>query len=136
MNNKAEDVARFGCFVSSSRWRFANTYVESYPHEYTLARWGDAETFRASILCIERWGTRETFLTSRRKYLYVGDQKYWHMGAATSNNADKWPTLINRTWIDVSMYRGHAADLGYEGKVLEKLVVRWNMLLNRARNPR
>jgi hypothetical protein len=133
--NKAEDVARFECFVCSSRWRFAKTYVESYPHEYTLARWDDTETFRASSLCIERWGTPETFLTSRRKYLYVGDRKYWHMGDVTSTNAEEWPTLINRTWLDVSMYRDHAEELGYEAEVLEKLVVRWNMLLNRARNP-
>ena len=134
--NKAEDVERLERFVSHSRWRFANTYVESYPHEYTLARWGDSDAFRASILCIEQWGTPESFLTSRRKYLCVGDRKYWHMGDATSNNAEEWPTLINRTWIDVSMYRGHAAELGYEGEVLEKLVVRWNMLLTRARSPR
>jgi hypothetical protein len=59
--NKAETVARFACFVSSSRWRFAKTYIESYPHEYTLARWGDTETFRAWILCIERCGTQRRF---------------------------------------------------------------------------
>ena len=34
------DVKWFAGFVVNSRWRFAKTYVESYPHEYTLERWG------------------------------------------------------------------------------------------------
>jgi hypothetical protein len=58
------------------------------------------------------------------------------MGDATSTSPEERPTLINRTWIDVSLYRDHAKKLGYEGAVLEQLVARWNMLLNRARNSR
>jgi hypothetical protein len=56
------------------------------------------------------------------------------MGDATSTNPEERPTLINRSWIDVSRYRDQARELGYEGAVLEQLVARWKMLLNRARN--
>jgi hypothetical protein len=99
--SRDEDVHWFGRFVAESRWRFARTYVESYPHEYVLQRWGDGEAFRQAIDCIERWGTIESFWGAQRKYLYVDDRKYWHMGNAASEKAEERPTLINRTWVDV-----------------------------------
>ena len=34
-----DDLQLFRAFIAKSRWRFAKTYVESYPHEYTLQRW-------------------------------------------------------------------------------------------------
>ena len=127
------DVNWFAGFVAKSSWRFAKTYVESYPHEYTVERWGDVEAFRSAILCIERWGQLESFWSSQRKYLYIDDRKYWHMGNVTSENAEDQPTLINRTWVDVGRYREHAKGLGYDGEVLERLVARWSLLLERAR---
>jgi hypothetical protein len=55
------DLRMFGEFVDYSRWEFAKTYVESYPHEYTLEHSEAPEFFRAGILCIERWGAIECF---------------------------------------------------------------------------
>ncbi|HPW22238.1 MAG TPA: hypothetical protein PLE61_15665 [Vicinamibacterales bacterium] len=131
--NREADVRWFADFVGNSRWRFAKTYVESYPHEYTLERWGDSDAFRTAIDCIERWGVVEPFWTSRRKYLYVDDRKYWHMGNVSSANAEDQPTLINRTWLEVGRYREQAKGLGYDGEVLDRLVARWNALLEKAR---
>ena len=34
----------------------------------------------AAIRCIEAEGVEEPFLGTWRKYLHVGDRKYWHMG--------------------------------------------------------
>ena len=133
MMDRETDVKWFASFVANSRWRFAKTYVESYPHEYTLEGWGEVEAFRTAVLCIEHWGVAETFWNASRKYLYVDDRKYWHMGNASSENADEWPTLINRTWLDVSQYRDQAKNLGYDGEVLERLVVQWNELLDKAK---
>ena len=44
--------------VAQSRWRFAKTYVESYPPEYTGLTWAgsDSAAFAHAIECIERWG--------------------------------------------------------------------------------
>jgi hypothetical protein len=95
MDREAE-LNWFAGFVVDSLWRFAKTYVESYPHEYTLENWGEVEAFRTAILCIERWGVSEMFWNTRRKYLYVDDRKYWHMGNASSENTEDRPTLINR----------------------------------------
>lgn len=57
---RQQDLEWFRAFVASSRWQFAKTYVESYPHEYTLDRWGDAGEFQRAILCVERWGVVES----------------------------------------------------------------------------
>jgi hypothetical protein len=100
--DREEELLWFRGFVVESRWRFARTYVESYPHEYTLQRWGDPEGFWRAILCIERWGIVERFWSAQRKYVYVDDQKYWHMGDPSSQGLDARPGLINRTWLDVS----------------------------------
>jgi hypothetical protein len=106
--------------------------VEKLP-EYTLQRWGDAERFWRAILCIERWGVGERFWNAQRKYLYVDDQKYWHMGDPSSQEFDARPGLINRTWLDVSRYREDASMLGYDDERLSWLVERWTLLLEKAR---
>ena len=131
--DREADVTWFTGFVVNSRWQFAKTYVESYPHEYTLERWGDADVFRTAIHCIERWGLPESFWNAQRKYLYINDRKYWHMGNASADNGADQPTLINRTWLDVGRYREQAKGLGYDGEVLDRLVARWNVLLDKAR---
>ncbi len=130
--NRETDLHWFGTFATSSRWRFAKTYVESYPHEYTLDEWCDEESFERAIRCIEQWGTMEPFWSAQRKYLYVGDRKYWHMGDPSSDDEDDRPGLINRSWVDVSRYRGDAKLLGYDDKKLDDLVTRWKSLLDKA----
>lgn len=129
------DLRWFRAFATSSRWRFAKTYVESYPHEYTLDEWCDEESFQKAIHCIERWGTIEPFWTARRKYLYVDDRKYWHMGDPSSDNVEDHPGLINRSWVDVSRYRGDAKRLGYDEAGADGLVERWKNLLKKAGQP-
>jgi hypothetical protein len=133
MSKRDQDVDYFRSFVSGTSWRFAKTYVESYPHEYTLQRWIDAAAFARAIQCIEDWGVVESFWRAERKYLYVEDRKYWHMGNAGSDNPDEHPTLINRTWLDVSRYRETAKALGYDDARLDQLAARWMLLLERAR---
>lgn len=130
----AHDLNGFRRFVGASRWRFAKTYVESYPHEYTLRRWCDPEAFGAAIACIERHGVVEPFYRRRTKYLYLDDRKYWHMGDVTSDDPAERPDLINRTWVDVARYRENARELGYDDAQLDSLVERWKVLLARARS--
>ena len=120
-------------FVADSRWQFARTYVESYPHEYTLERWANSEDFWRAILCIERWGVVESFWSAQRKYLYIDERKYWHMGNALSERAEDRPGLINRTWLDVTAYREDARRLVYDEQGLDRLLGRWKKLLEKAR---
>jgi len=127
------DLNFFRSFVEHYRWRFAKTYVQSYPHEYVLQRWGEADAFSKAIQCIEQWGVVESFWRAERKYLYVDERKYWHMGNAASENPEERPTLTNRTWLDVSRYRENAKTLGYDDASLDPLAARWVVLLERAR---
>ena len=82
--DREEDTDWFRNFVVNSRWRFAKTFVESYPHEYTLARWGDQELFWRAILCIERWGAHESFWNAQRRYFYIDDRAHaiWQSSVA------------------------------------------------------
>lgn len=131
--SREEDVEWFRDFVIASRWRFAKTYVESYPHEYTLDEWTDEDSFVRAILCIERWGVLEPFWSAQRKYFYVDDRMYWHMGDASAADVEEQPGLINRSWVDVARYRNEAKKLGYDNEALDHLVVRWNALLEKAK---
>ena len=129
-----DDARWFSSFVSESRWRFAKTYVESYPHEYTLDEWCDQKAFEKAILCIERWGVLESFWHDQRKYLYIDQRMYWHMGDTTSADLDEQPGLINRSWVDVASYAEEAKKLGYDDEAVARLVVRWRSLLAKARH--
>src|SRR5262245_18599034 len=130
---REDDLNFFRSFVDRYRWRFAKTYVQSYPHEYVLKQWGDADAYSRAIQCIEQWGVVEPCWRAERKYLYVDERKYWHMGNAASENPGERPTLINRTWLDVSRYRENAKTLGYDDASLDPLASRWVVLLERAR---
>ena len=55
------------------------------------------------------------------------------MGDVNAVDAEDRPTLINRTWVDVSGYREEAAKLGYDSAHLDRLVKRWTRLLDKAR---
>jgi len=133
---REEHVADFATFVAGSSWRFAKTYVESYPHEYTLVQASETGRFQTAITCIERWGVVEPFWKSRRRYLYVDGRKYWHMGNPASEKPEDQPTLINRSWHDVARYRDDARALGYEGDRLQRLVEQWNVKLDQAKGTR
>ncbi len=131
----SEDADRewFRAFVAHSRWQFAKTYVESYPHEYTLERWGNGDSLWRAVLCIEQHGVVERFFNASRKYFYLDERKYWHMGDVSSEKPEDRPGLINRTWLDVAAYREDARRLGYDEQALDRLVARWKALLEKAR---
>ena len=82
---------------------------------------------------IEQWGLVEPFWNAERRYLYIDQRKYWHMGNATSASPAERPTLIDRPWLDVSRYRENAKTLGYDEAALDPLAARWAVLLERAR---
>ena len=118
---------------SAPRWRFAKTYVESFPHEYTLDEWIEEGQLLRAIQCIERWGIVEPFFSARRKYFYVDERVYWHMGDASSTEVEERPGLINRSWTEVSRYREEARKLGYDDRGVDDLILRWNALLVKAK---
>lgn len=122
---REEALDEFRHFVEGVRWKFARTYVERHPHEYTHRDWTDPEDFDRAIRLIEGWGFDARFYRSRVRYLEVDGARYWHMGVAGSDDPRKRPGLMNRAWSDLSRYRENAQDLGYIGNELDELVLRW-----------
>jgi hypothetical protein len=94
--------------IERTKWKFAWTYARTYPHEYTTKALCRPEDHARLIDCIERYGVIERFGNSRRKYFYFQERKYWHMGEPYSEDPEKCPNVINRTWVDV---RRHAANV-------------------------
>lgn len=103
--NEMED---FKQLIERNRWKFAWTYARIYPHEYTTKALCNLEDHARLIDCIERYGIIQRFWDSQRKYFYFEDRKYWHMGEPFSDDPEKWPNVINRTWLDV---RRHAENV-------------------------
>ena len=101
-----------------------------------VERWGDADAFWKAILCIERWGVFETFWHAQRKTstLTNGSTGIW-----ATRRPRRWMNvlgLINRTWLDVARYGEDARQLGYDDTSTGRLVTRWQLLLEKAREGR
>jgi hypothetical protein len=133
MSYPPTDEEWFRQFAASARWRFAKTYVDSYPHEYTLDEWCNEDDFSRAVGVIEGSGVVERFWTAERKYLYVDSHVYWHMGDASSSDEADRPEVINRSWIDVTRYSDKAKALGYSDDRLDALVQHWKELLSKAK---
>jgi hypothetical protein len=103
-----DDMKRFAQLIERTSWKFAWTYARTYPHEYTTKKLCNPEDHARLIDCIERYGVIERFGDSHRKYFHFEERKYWHMSEPHSEDSEKWPNVINRTWVDV---RRHAANV-------------------------
>src|SRR5262249_45474984 len=100
----AEDLARVTWLLTTAAWRFARTYAQTNPPEYTLRRkWENDADFVFVVLFIRRWGYVERFPDPVKGWPYiqfdVGGFKHWTMGCSigeagtyTSNDT----VLINR----------------------------------------
>jgi hypothetical protein len=110
---KTKELAQL---IERTKWKFAWTYARTYPHEYTTKKMCCPADHARLIDCIERYGVIERFGDSRRKYFYFEERKYWHMGEPYSEDAEKQPNVINRTWVDV---RRHAANVKHRWTVEE-----------------
>lgn len=103
-----DEIGELAQIIERAKWKFAWTYARTYPHEYTTKALCSPEDHAKLIDCIERYGVIERFGNFRRKYFYFQERKYWHMGEPHSEDPEKWPNVINRTWVDV---RRHAENV-------------------------
>lgn len=104
----SEDMNGLAQLIERTRWKFSWTYARTYPHEYTTKKLCNPEDHAKLIDLIKQYGIIERFGKSRRKYFYFEERKYWHMGEPNSEDPEKWPNVINRTWVDV---RRHASNV-------------------------
>ncbi len=78
-------------FVDSTKWTFARTYAETWPHEYVVRTPENADMLLALARHIFEHGTEGRFYAQIRKYHHEGGTVYWSMDPTPDGT-----TLINR----------------------------------------
>ena len=91
--------------VSCAPWREAVTYRDSWPHEYVVIKKDGQEDLLAAFC--ERVaggeGVECQFFGQRRKYLFLGEHKYWTMTECSDINLEADDDVLNRALL----YRDH-----------------------------
>jgi hypothetical protein len=85
-------------FINKARWQTAKTYPND-PHEYTIRDWNDDQEFEAAARYVREHGTEERWWGNVRPYYYIGELKYWSMGAPYNET-----TVLNRAVPGTSSY--------------------------------
>jgi hypothetical protein len=78
-------------FVESTRWTFAKTYADTWPHEYVVRTSDNAAMLLALARHICEHGTEGRFYSQVRKYHHEGGKVYWSM-----DSTPKTTGLVNR----------------------------------------
>ena len=84
--------------IGAAPWREAVTYRETWPHEYVMVnRDGQRELLAAFCERIARGeGVECQFFHQKRKYLFLGDCKYWTMRECAEINLKARDEVLNR----------------------------------------
>ena len=83
--------------IDGAPWREAVTYRETWPHEYVVNQDGQQELLAAFCERIRRGeGVECVFFEQKRKYLFLGDYKYWTMTECVNIDLDVGDVVLNR----------------------------------------
>jgi len=66
-------------FVENSKWIFAKTYAETWPHEYIVQEHVDNDLFLALAHHIDTYGYESLFYKMKQVYFDYNGYTYWHM---------------------------------------------------------
>ena len=84
--------------ISCAPWREAVTYRETWPHEYVVVK-RNAQQELLAAFC-QRIGQGEAvechFFHQARKYLFLGDYKYWTMTECSEIDLEADDYVLNR----------------------------------------
>ena len=78
-------------FVNNSKWIFAKTYAETWPHHYIVRNRVDEGLFIKMVKHIRKFGYEGPFYKKRYIYFEEDGYVYWTMGASIEET-----TIINR----------------------------------------
>ena len=84
--------------IGRATWREAVTFKDTWPHEYVLSETdGQQELLAKFCERIERGeGVECVFFNQRRKYLFLGEYKYWTMTECPDIDLDADDYVLNR----------------------------------------
>ena len=98
MDNATRQRPHIMELIDNAPWREAVTYRETWPHEYVVVKKdGQEELLAAFCERIKRGeGVECRFFHQRRRYLFLGDHKYWIMGECDQIDLDAGDKVLNR----------------------------------------
>lgn len=91
-----DQIDRITSYIDSVEWKFAKTYANTAPHEYTIRKWNPNldDMFVEMAQFIREWGYVEYFYRTPFRYFNFGELKYWTMNETIENT-----NIINRAMI-------------------------------------
>ena len=95
MRERAGDIMEL---ISRAPWREAVTYRKTWPHEYVVIKKDGQQDLLAAFCAriaagegVECW-----FFHQKRKYLFLGEYKYWTMTECPDIDLEKDDYVLNR----------------------------------------
>ena len=84
--------------IERAPWREAVTYRDSWPHEYVVVKKDGQEDLLAAFCerVARGEGVECQFFSQKRKYLFLGEHKYWIMVNCADVDLDKREEVLNR----------------------------------------
>ncbi len=76
MNELSEKLKSF---IEQTKWTFAKTYAETWPHEYIVQEKVDSEIFLELANHVDKYGYTEKFYQKIVIYFDYNGYTYWHM---------------------------------------------------------
>ena len=98
MENETRPKRQIMELIANAPWPEAVTYRETWPHEYVVVnRDGQRELLAAFCERIKRGeGVECGFFHQKRKYLFLGDYKYWTMTECADIDLEAGDAVLNR----------------------------------------
>ena len=98
MDNETRPKAEIMELIAAAPWREAVTYRETWPHEFVVVnRDGQRELLAAFCERVSRGeGVECRFFHQKRKYLFLGDCKYWTMAECADIDLGTGDAVLNR----------------------------------------
>ena len=95
MGPSANDIM---ALIRRAPWREAVTYRDSWPHEYVVIKKDRQEDLLAAFCgrITRGEGVECQFFRQKRKYLFLGEHKYWIMVDCADVDLDKREEVLNR----------------------------------------
>ena len=78
-------------FINNTKWTFAKTYADTWPHHYIVRDRVDEKLFVGMVRHIRRFGYEGRFYKKKITYFDEDGLVYWTMGAPVEET-----TIINR----------------------------------------
>ena len=84
--------------IARASWREAVTYRDTWPHEYVVVKKDRLEELLAAFCAriAQGEGVECRFFNEKRKYLFLGDHKYWTMTDCPDIDLEADDYVLNR----------------------------------------